>query len=68
MKTVNDIVTAASNLDASQFFQLRRKLDRLAKKLWEEELARVTKKMKRANITEAEITRLVMRRRYEGRS
>ena len=67
MSTVDEIVSAASHLNAEEFLQLRQKLDDLEKRLWEAELAKTTEQMQRANITEEGIDRLVIRRRCEGR-
>ena len=67
MKTVEQIVAAASHLAPTQFLKLRRQLDRLEKKLWESELAKTSAKLAKANITDKDIDRMVMRRRYEGR-
>ena len=67
MKTVEQIVAAASHLAPAQFLKLRRQLDGLEKKLWESELAKTTAKMAKTNITDKEIDRMVMRRRHESR-
>jgi len=68
MKTVEDIVAAARELDATQFVRLRQKLDRLEKKVWDDELARTTAELQQAGVTDEQIDRLVMRRRRESRS
>ncbi len=67
MKTVDEIVAAAAKLSPEQLVRLRRKLDRLEKKVWEAELERTTEELKKAHVTEEEIDRLVMRRRRESR-
>jgi hypothetical protein len=67
MKTVDEIVAAARELNIEQFLSLRRKLEQLEKRIWEAELKRTTAKMKKANITEEEIDRLVMEHRRESR-
>jgi hypothetical protein len=66
MKTIEQIVAAASGLDATQFLKLRRKLDRLENKLWETELAATSAKMAKARITDKDIDRMVMKRRGQG--
>jgi hypothetical protein len=63
MTTVDEIVAAAQRLDADQFLRLRRKLDRLERKLWDAEHDRVTAAMKKARIGDKEIDGLVMKRR-----
>jgi len=68
MITVDEIVAAASKLNATQLLKLRQKLDRLEKKTWDRELAAVTAQMKKRKISDDEIDRLVMRRRREGRT
>jgi hypothetical protein len=67
MKTIDAIVKAAQKLSADQFLQLRKKLERLEKKLWETELERTTAQMKRRKITDESIDRFVTRRRRESR-
>jgi hypothetical protein len=67
MKTVDDIVAAAQQLSAAQFLRLRQKLDRLEKKVWAIELTRTTAELEKANITDEDIDRMVMRRRRESR-
>ena len=68
MKTIDDIVAAASTLDPRQLLRLRKKLDRLEDRIWQGELAVVTRKLKNAGITEEEIDRRVVRRRRESRT
>jgi hypothetical protein len=67
MKTIEEIVDAARELDAAEFLRLRRKLDRLEQSIWEEERKRVAATMKRAKVTDEDIDRMVLRRRREGR-
>ena len=67
MKTIDKIVAAAAKLDSGQLVRLRRKLDRLEEKLWQIELKRTTDEMRKANITDEDIDRLVLRRRRESR-
>jgi hypothetical protein len=68
MSTVSEIVDAASHLDPEQFVHLREELDRLEAARWEEELSRTSAEMDRANVSDEDIDRLVMKRRYEGRT
>ena len=67
MSTVEEIVAAAAQLDSAEFLTLRQELDRLEQQLWETELAATTEDMQRANITDENIDRLVLRRRRENR-
>ncbi len=67
MMTVDEILSAIQKLKPAQFVRLQQKLERLEKKIWKEELTRATEKMKKANITDEDIDRIVMRRRYENR-
>jgi len=67
MSTVDQIVIAASQLDPRQFLALRRKLDRLERRIWATELASATAKMAKNRITDREIDKMLMRRRHEGR-
>jgi len=68
MSTVDDIVSAAGRLDPDEFMLLRTELDRLEERLWDAELAETSAEMDRANLTDDEIDRIVLRRRREGRS
>ncbi|MBI2806893.1 MAG: hypothetical protein HYX68_18085 [Planctomycetes bacterium] len=68
MSTVDQIVVAASKLDAAQLVKLRHRLDRLEKKAWEKELDAVSVEMKRRNVTDEDIDRGITRRRRESRS
>src|SRR5437773_425288 len=63
MKTIDDIVAAVEKLNSEQFVKLRRKLDRLERKLWKSELKRTSKELKAAKITDEDIDRMVVRRR-----
>jgi len=67
MSTVDDIVSAAGRLDPDDFVLLRAELDRLEERLWDAELARTSAEMDRANLTDDQIDRMVLRRRREGR-
>lgn len=67
MTTVAEIVRAAAKFDADQLLELRRELDRLEQQLWESELDRATEQFSRANLTEDDIDRIVLKHRYEGR-
>jgi len=63
MSTVDEIVIAAAQLGPKQFLTLRRKLDRLERKIWATELKSATAKMARNQIGDKEIDDMVMRRR-----
>ena len=66
MKTIEDIVAAASMLDPGHLVRLRKKLDHLENQIWKTELLAVTNKMKNSKITEEEIDLRVARRRRES--
>jgi hypothetical protein len=68
MSTVDEIVAAAKRLDVEQFLRLRKRLDRIEAKVWEAELERTSEELKKAKVTEADIDRIVARRRRESRS
>jgi hypothetical protein len=68
MSTVEEIVAAAKRLDVEQFLRLRKRLDRIEAQVWEAELERTSKELKKAKVTEADIDRIVARRRRESRS
>jgi hypothetical protein len=67
MSTVAEIMKAVEGLDPDDFLKLRTELDRVEERLWNRELGRVTAKHRKANLTDAKIDELVLRRRYRGR-
>ena len=68
MSTVQEIVTAASQLGPDEFVLLREELDRLEEQLWKSELKRTTEEMREAGITDEMIDEIVVSRRRESRS
>ncbi len=67
MKTLDEILAAIEQLTPAQFLLLRRRLDRLEKKMWKVEQARATAELKKVKITDRVIDHRVMRRRREQR-
>jgi hypothetical protein len=67
MTTIEEIVAAAERLTPAQFVKLRKKLDRLETKLWDDELSQMDRKMKNAGLTDDDIDQMVTRRRRESR-
>jgi hypothetical protein len=68
MSTVQEIVTAASQLGPDDFVLLREELDRLEERLWKAELKRTTQELQQAGITDEMIDEMVVSRRRESRS
>jgi hypothetical protein len=68
MSPVDEIVAAARRLKPDQFVKLRRRLDRIEQRLWQQELARTSAELRAAKITDRDIDRLLTRRRREGRA
>ena len=68
MSTVDEIVAAAERLQPDELLRLRKRLDRLEKKLWMVESQKAGKELKAAGVTDRDIDRMVMRRRRESRS
>jgi len=68
MSNVDEILSAAAGLDPDGFVLLREGLDRLEENLWQDELAKTTKDMRTADVTDEVIDRIVTRRRREGRA
>lgn len=68
MTTVEEIIAAAEHLMPAQFVELRRKLDKLEKRHWEQELNNATQELTVAGINDRTIDQLVARRRHESRS
>ena len=67
MKTVDDIVAAAEKLNRTEFLRLRKKLDRLERRIWISELSVTATKLREENLTDQQIDRLIAKRRYESR-
>jgi len=67
MKSVDEILQAVKQLDAARSLSLRRKMDRLEKQLWAEELKRTSAEMFKNGLTDDAIDSMAMRRRREGR-
>jgi hypothetical protein len=67
MTTIEEIVAAAERLTPAQFVRLRKELDLLETKLWDDELTQMDRKMKRAGLTDDDIDQTVTRRRRESR-
>lgn len=66
-QAIDELVTAAAKLPPAQFLRLRKRLDQLEEKHWQEELARSTKELTESGITDARINRMVIERRRENR-
>jgi hypothetical protein len=67
MSTVAEIIKAVERLGPEQFLKLRSALDQVEEKLWDRELDRVAAKHRNANLTDARIDALVLKRRYKSR-
>ena len=67
MTTIDEIVVAAKRLSPTALLRLRKRLDRLEQKVWEEELAKTSAEMKQRGVTDRDIDAAVMRRRRESR-
>ncbi|MCI0459068.1 MAG: hypothetical protein L0Z62_19095 [Gemmataceae bacterium] len=67
MRTVDEIFAAIQQLDATQFLQLRKRMERLEKKIWRAERARATAEFHRANLPAPARDRPVLPRRRERR-
>jgi predicted ATPase len=67
MATVDEIVAAAEKLKPDQFLRLRRRLDGLEERRWKAESVRASQELNAAGVTDADIDRMIMRRRREGR-
>jgi hypothetical protein len=63
MSTIAEIIKAAERLGPEQFLKLRTVLDRVEERLWDRELGQVTGKHRKANLTDAKIDQLVLKRR-----
>jgi hypothetical protein len=67
MSTVGEIIKAVERLAPDDFLKLRTALDRVEERLWNRELARVTTKNRKRNLTDARIDELVLNRRHRSR-
>jgi hypothetical protein len=68
MKSLDEIVAAARGLKPADFVQLRKRLDRVERSLWQEELSAATDELREAGVDDRKIDQMVIRRRREGRS
>jgi hypothetical protein len=66
MSTVAEIIKAVERLAPEDFLKLRTALDRVEERLWTRELARVTDKNRKRNLTDVKIDELVLKRRYRA--
>jgi hypothetical protein len=64
MATVAEIIKAAECLDAEDFLKLRTALDRAEERLWDRELGRASAEHRKRKLTDAQIDKLVSKRRY----
>jgi hypothetical protein len=67
MKTIEEIVAAAKHLKPADFVQLRKRLDRVERKLWETESSATTTELRDADIDDRQLDQIIRRRR-ESRS
>jgi len=67
MTSVREILSAIEKLPTDDFLKLQARMDRIAERIWEREHRRVTSRFRKAKLTDDDIDRLVLRRRYQGR-
>jgi len=65
--TMREIVSAIERLPPDEFLKLQARVDRIAERIWQQEHRRATERFRKAKLTDEDIDRLVLRRRYQGR-
>jgi hypothetical protein len=67
MTSVREILNAIEKLPADDFLKLQARMDRIAERIWETEHRQATARSRAAKVTDDDIDRFVLRRRYKGR-
>jgi hypothetical protein len=68
MSNVREILSAIEKLPPDDFLKLQARMDRISEQLWQKEHQRLSRKFRRAGLSDADIDRFVLRRRYRGRA
>jgi hypothetical protein len=67
MSSVKEIVSAIEQLSPNEFEKLQARMDRIAERIWEKEHRAATARFRKSGLTDADIDRIILRRRYRGR-
>jgi hypothetical protein len=67
MSSVKEIVSAIEKLSPTEFDKLQARMDRIAERIWQKEHRAATSRFRKTGLTDDDIDRFVLRRRYRGR-
>jgi hypothetical protein len=68
MSSVKEIVSAIEKLSPEDFEKLQARMDRIAERIWQKEQKRMSAEFRKRGLTDEDIDRWVLRRRYRGRA
>ena len=68
MSSVREILSAIEKLSPDDFVKLQARMDRIAEQIWQKEHKRLSRKFRQEGLTDDDIDRFVLRRRYRGRA
>lgn len=68
MSSVKEIVSAIEKLSPEEFEKLQARMDRIAESMWQKEHKRLSAKFRREGLTDDDIDRFILRRRYRSRA
>jgi hypothetical protein len=68
MSNMREILSAIKKLPPDEFLKLQERMDRIAEEMWQQEHQRLSQSFRRTGLSDADIDRLVLRRRYRGRA
>jgi hypothetical protein len=66
--SVKEIVGAIEKLSPEEFVKLQARIDRISEKLWQNEHQRLSRTFREEGLSDEDIDRLILRRRYRGRA
>lgn len=68
MSSVREILTAIEKLSPDEFVKLQARMERIAERIWQKEHQRLSRKFRREGLSDADVDRFILRRRYRGRA
>lgn len=68
MSSVKEIVSAIEKLSPADFEKLQARMNRIAERIWQKEQKRLSAEFRKRGLTDDDIDRWVLRRRYRGRA
>lgn len=68
MTGIREILSAIEKLPPDEFLKLQARMDRIAEQIWQKEHRRLSRKFRQEGLTDHDIDRFILRRRYRGRA